>query len=127
MTLGGMFARSFRRNAERRLRSHLPPRGITDISWAREPSGARVAIHPSPTLKRSHVRRRESLSAFCSSRTALRQVLSSSKKTHKSRSWGVTLGSFIGIPVAMSAYAITIGYLREQRKVAILNCQGEGS
>src|SRR5262249_33570569 len=75
----------------------------TAISSAREPPGAATAMHPSLTLKCSHERRRESRSAFCSSRTALRLFFSSSRKIQKAMSLETSRGSFIGILAAMYA------------------------
>src|SRR5215813_1930016 len=90
--LDGIRGRCFCRNAASRSSSQLAPRGITDTKSAREPSGVRTAIHPWSTLKCSHVRRRESVSALLSSRTALRSLLSSSKNAHSAVSDGIMRG-----------------------------------
>jgi hypothetical protein len=118
---GGILGRCFCINAARQARSHLPSRGITDISSAREPSGVTTATHPSSTLKYSHVRRRESLSAFWSSRTALRLLFSSSRKANKAMSLEVLRASFIGILAAMSARSSVrqLRYLAEYCYLAV--------
>src|SRR5215472_12946659 len=96
--LGGILGRCFCRNAARQTKSHLPPRGTTVISSALEALGVATAMHPSSSLKCSHVRRRESLSAFWSSRTALRLFFSPSRKIQKATSLELFWGSCMGIP-----------------------------
>ena len=81
--LGGIFGRCFRINAARQARSHLLPRGTTAISFAPASSGETTAMQPSSTLKCSHVRRSETLSAFWSSRTPVRLFFRSSRKVQK--------------------------------------------
>ena len=80
------------------------------IGSACVPSGVGIVMHPSSTLKYSHARRRQSRSAFWSSRTALRLVSSHRERSKRQRSPERSCGSFIGMLAtvyALFARAVT--------------------
>ena len=119
MILGGILGRCFCRNAARQPRSHVPPRGITAIGFTCEPSGEATQMHPSSTLKCSHERRRESRSAFWSSRTAFRLFFSSSRKIQNALSLEMSRSSFIGFFGARRLFHFAFPQRGRQRRRSV--------